>query len=103
MTGEWKPAISFRPPVPENEGERSWDLRLGVGIYKTKTQPPPWHDEWSIKMDETALNQLSAELLSLPDPLPPRLRQLRELAEKVVTSGHAEWHHGLHPKTLAEQ
>jgi hypothetical protein len=84
---------------------RSPTMRLGVGIYLTQRQPPPWHDEWSIKMDETSLTQLSAELLSLPDELLrrcPRLHQLRRLTEKAVTSGHGEWEHGLHPATLAE-
>lgn len=48
---------------------------------------PPWHDRWAIELDETSLTWLSAELLSLPDPLPPYVQLLRQLTEQVVAQG----------------
>jgi hypothetical protein len=83
--------------------ERSWSLRLPVKVSRIQEQKPPWHDTWAISMDETSLVQLSAELLELPEPLPPRLLQLRRLVEKAVTSGHAQWDGGLSAATLAPE
>jgi len=62
-------------------------LRLHVEVRCTQVQAPPWHDRWAIEMDETALTELSAELLSMPDPLPPRVRQLRTLTEHCIAHG----------------
>ncbi len=80
---------------------RSPSLRLGVKVRCQLQQAPPWHDRWGITMDETSLTELSAGLLSLPDPLPPRLHQLRRLTESVISKGletrQADWEHGLHP------
>lgn len=76
---------------------RSDNMRLSVTVRCTFKQPPPWQDEWSVSMDAVALIQLSAELLSLPDPLPPGLHQLRRLTENVIARGlethPAEWEH----------
>jgi hypothetical protein len=85
--------------------KRSGTLRLPVSVRCKEKQTPPWHDLWEITMDETALTQLSAELLALPGPLPPRLHQLRRLTEDVVSRGlethPATWEHGSHRATLA--
>ena len=82
-------------------------MRLPVKVSCTHKQPPPWQDEWSISMDAVALTQLSGELLSLPDPLPPRLRQLRYVIEHCVSRGleshPAYWDHGLDQHTLATE
>lgn len=66
---------------------RSPTLRLRTEVRCSQQQVPPWHDKWVIEMDETSLVQLSAELLSLPDPLPPYVRLLRRLTEQVVSHG----------------
>lgn len=88
---------------------RSWSLRLGVAVRRSKKQAPPWHDEWSILMDETSLLELSAELIGMGE-LPPRLDQIRRLTEDVIAHGlgaddgwSAAWEHGLHPATLRNQ
>lgn len=94
--------VCARPNPHGFGGDRSPTMRLPVKVHRTMRQDPPWHDQWSISMDEASLLQLSAELLALPDPLPPRLRQIRRLVEQAITSGHAEWEHGSHPATLAE-
>ena len=84
---------------------RADTMRLPVKVHCTMKQPPPWQDEWSVSMDAIALVQLSGELLSLPEPLPPRLRQLRRLIENVVSRGlethPADWDHGLDQHTMA--
>jgi hypothetical protein len=86
---------------------RSDHLRLPVTVRCQQRQAPPWHDLWEITMDETALVQLSAELLALPGPLPPRLHQLRRLTESVISRGlethRAAWEHGAHPATKAAE
>lgn len=90
-----------------NDTLRADSMRLPVSVRCQKQQPPPWQDLWEITGDGVWLVQLSAELLSLPDPLPPRLHQLRELTENVIARGletdprPADWHHGLHPDTQA--
>lgn len=66
---------------------RSPTLRLRTEVHCTKRQAPPWHDLWAIEMDETSLVQLSAELLSLPDPLPPYVQLIRKLTEQVIAHG----------------
>jgi len=81
--------------------ERSDTMRLGVGVYLTDRQAPPWQDGWSVRMDGVSLLELSAELIALPDPLPPRLAQLRRLTEQAITTGRSTWEHGSHPATLA--
>lgn len=77
---------------------RSWTMRLPVKVSCIQKQPPPWQDLWAISGDGIWLTELSAELLSLPDPLPPRLHQLRRLAENVVSRGlethWADWEDG---------
>jgi len=82
---------------------RSDHMRLPVKVRCIQEQPPPWQDNWVIEMDGVALTQLSAELLSLPDPLPPRLHQLRRLIENLVSRGlenhPADWEDGTHPAT----
>lgn len=89
------------------ESLRSDSMRLPVSVRIDQEQPPPWQDLWKITGDGAWLTQLSAELLSLPDPLPPRLHQLRRLTESVVARGlehrprPADWEHGSHPATLA--
>ncbi len=89
------------------EPYRSPSLRHAVSVGCQQENAPPWHDLWEITMDETSLVELSAELLALPDPLPPRLHQLRRLTENVIARGlekhprPRDWEHGMHPATLA--
>lgn len=86
---------------------RSETLRLPVTVGCQHEQAPPWHDLWEITMDGASLVRLSAELLALPDPLPPGLHQLRRLTEQVIAAGlevtprPRRWEHGVHPATLA--
>lgn len=94
------------PQDPQSPAARSETLRLPVTVHRTKKQPPPWQDEWSISMDGPALLELSAELLGMGD-LPPRLDQIRRLTEDVIAHGmgadegwSAASEHGLHPATL---
>jgi hypothetical protein len=90
-----------------NPSYRSPTLRLSVSVRCKQVQAPPWHDLWEITMDETSLTELSTELLQLPDPLTPRLHQLRRLVESVITKNldahPADWEHGCHPATLRNQ
>lgn len=93
--------------MTDNLSYRSPSLRLAVSVRCKQVQAPPWHDLWEITMDETSLTELSAELLQLPEPLTPRMHQLRRLIESVIAknlSTHpANWEHGLHPATLRNQ
>lgn len=67
--------------------ERSESLWLRTHVRCTHKQTPPWHDEWGILMDGWSLIALSEELMALPEPLPPRLRQLRRMTEEVISHG----------------
>lgn len=69
------------------EPYRSPTLRLPVTVRCKQEQAPPWHDLWEITLDETALVELSAELLAMPDPLPPVLRLVRFLTESCIARG----------------
>ena len=74
---------------------RSPTMRLDTKVRCHHPQPPPWQDGWAIEMDATTLVELSAELLALPDPLPPHLRLIRFLTESVISRGlesrQADW------------
>lgn len=86
-------------------GARSETLRLGMAV-RCVQQAPPWHDKWAIEMDGASLLQLSAELLSMPHPLAPRLAQVPRLIESVISKGldshQADWDNGLDRGNLRE-
>ena len=73
--------------MPGTGHYRSTTLRMRPEVRCTQRQAPPWHDLWSITMDETSLTELSAELIMLPEPLTPYLRLLQQLTERVVAHG----------------
>lgn len=102
MTGK----LSLNEQMDLQPGSRSETLRLGMAVRCTQEQAPPWHDKWAIEMDGASLLQLSAELISMPHPLTPRLAQISRLLESVISKGldshQADWDNGLGPRNLRE-
>lgn len=64
------------------------------GAYLDYKYEPPFEDWWSVKMIDHHLKELSAELLGLPCPLPPRMAMLCRVLDGAIARRASEWESG---------